>query len=58
MNEGMAFDLLFRGRINVAQAAKYCNISTNQMKEDFRRYALTNKPEDWQLDSEASWPYA
>lgn len=53
-----ALQALFRGRINVATAAKHCGSSLAEMKNDFSQYALVNPLEDWQLDTQLSWPYA
>lgn len=53
-----ALRALFTGRINVAIAAENCGLSLNEMKNDFSRYALAIPLEDWQLDTELSWPYS
>lgn len=59
MNEEQkALHGLFCGRINVPTAAKYCGITTDQMKTRFKYYAINRQTEDWELDTIPCWPYA
>jgi hypothetical protein len=53
-------DAIYRGKINVAIAAKEQGVSSMEMKRLFKNYVSTRPidPSVWQGDVELSWPWA
>ncbi len=57
-----ALEELFTGQKNVAKQAKELGITTEELKDIFRNYAIKNpikvNDEDvWNVDTEPAWPY-
>ncbi len=54
-----ALDELYKGQTNVAKQAAKLGLSTSELQQIFRKYAVskTIDPDVWQGDTQASWPY-
>ena len=54
-----ALDLIYRGKCNVAIAAKEIGVSTEKLKRLFRVYAMQRPIDEdvWRGDVELGWPW-
>ncbi len=54
-----SLDAIYKGQANVAKLAKSLNISTEELEDKFRAYAMARPADDeaWRKDIEICWPY-
>lgn len=57
-----ALEELFTGQKNVAKQANELEITTEELKDRFREYAIkrpinVNDEDVWNVDTEPAWPY-
>ena len=57
-----ALEELFTGQKNVAKQAKELDMTTEELKDVFREYAIkrpinVNDEGVWNVDTEPAWPY-
>lgn len=62
MNLERALEELFTGQKNVAKQAKELDMTTEELKDIFREYAIkrpinVNDEDVWNADTQPAWPY-